>query len=230
MHIQDLVIEVTRRCNMRCDHCLRGNPQRKDMDINLVNKLFNKIDSIGTLTLTGGEPSRKPEIIYAIRMACYHFNVSVGSVYCVANGKNVPDDFVNEMYDFFTITAEDRDACQLQMSGDNYHEGANSLHKFELLEDLNLFSIRDKDRWYSSFVVRQGRGEDFGRIEVKPEILNIDYFNEEDPVIEGILSLNPHGEIIAGCNWSYKNQKDHVVCTVDDNLLVNIGRYIDTLK
>jgi len=51
MDIYNLVIEVTRRCNMECEHCLRGEAENVDMDIKYIEKLFQKIDYISTLSL-----------------------------------------------------------------------------------------------------------------------------------------------------------------------------------
>jgi len=43
--LEYLVIEVTRRCNLRCDHCLRGDPQNLDLDVSLVSRLFDQVES-----------------------------------------------------------------------------------------------------------------------------------------------------------------------------------------
>ena len=34
LNIDSLIIEVTRKCNMQCEHCLRGAAQRKTIDDN----------------------------------------------------------------------------------------------------------------------------------------------------------------------------------------------------
>ena len=41
MHICNLIIEITRRCNLQCDHCLRGNAESIDLDITTIDTLFN---------------------------------------------------------------------------------------------------------------------------------------------------------------------------------------------
>ena len=66
IEISDLVIEVTRRCNFNCDHCLRGSTQRKDMDISICEKLVSELQlrrKIFALTLSGGEPFLKPQLM-----------------------------------------------------------------------------------------------------------------------------------------------------------------------
>ncbi len=57
LHIDSLVIEVTRKCNMSCEHCLRGASQRKTIDKLHMYKIFNLIDSVCSLNITGGEPT-----------------------------------------------------------------------------------------------------------------------------------------------------------------------------
>jgi len=53
----NLVLEVTRKCNMNCAHCLRGNAEDKDISFDLIDILLDNIDSINMITFTGGEPS-----------------------------------------------------------------------------------------------------------------------------------------------------------------------------
>lgn len=58
--IYHLAIEVTRRCNMECAHCLRGDAQAVDMTQEIVDRFVDGLEegmSIGDVTLTGGEPS-----------------------------------------------------------------------------------------------------------------------------------------------------------------------------
>ena len=56
MHINNLMIEVTRRCNLKCDHCLRGDAQNKDISTEYIDALLDQVTSIGSVTFTGGEP------------------------------------------------------------------------------------------------------------------------------------------------------------------------------
>lgn len=57
MKVCNLILEVTRRCNMNCAHCLRGDAQNMDADPALIPKIFDGIDDIDTITFTGGEPA-----------------------------------------------------------------------------------------------------------------------------------------------------------------------------
>ena len=46
--IQSLTLEVTRRCNLACEHCMRGDAQNVDMTYEMVDKILDneEINSI----------------------------------------------------------------------------------------------------------------------------------------------------------------------------------------
>lgn len=56
IHIDSLIVEVTRKCNMECSHCLRGPGEETFLNPDHIEKLFSRIDTIGCITFTGGEP------------------------------------------------------------------------------------------------------------------------------------------------------------------------------
>ncbi len=58
IYVYNLVLEITRKCNAKCIHCLRGNAQNLTMSQEVIDAVFSKIDRVSSLTLTGGEPSR----------------------------------------------------------------------------------------------------------------------------------------------------------------------------
>ena len=86
-NINDLVIEVTRRCNMSCDHCLRGDAQNKDIDIAYIESLIKQVNYIHAIAFTGGEPSLNVSAIEQTLNLCKQYNVSVGSFYMPLMGK-----------------------------------------------------------------------------------------------------------------------------------------------
>lgn len=51
-----LTIEVTRRCNMACGHCLRGDAENVDLTNMDINDILDQAEAIGRLIVTGGEP------------------------------------------------------------------------------------------------------------------------------------------------------------------------------
>ena len=58
-----LLLEVTRKCNLKCEHCFRGEPQNISMSKELIDSLINQLDFVQRISLTGGEPFMVPEVI-----------------------------------------------------------------------------------------------------------------------------------------------------------------------
>lgn len=64
----DLVLEITRRCNMKCVHCLRGDAEDLEMPFQILDNVMSRIREVMTLTFTGGEPSLNvPAIRHALQ-------------------------------------------------------------------------------------------------------------------------------------------------------------------
>ena len=59
----NIMIEVTRRCNLRCEHCMRGEPQNIDMSDKVLDKIIEQFSMLNHLSLTGGEPFLVPDVI-----------------------------------------------------------------------------------------------------------------------------------------------------------------------
>jgi len=88
--VSDLVIEITRKCNMKCGHCLRGDAQKDILDLKVIKQfiLDNDIEDIGRLTITGGEPLLVPEKIEELTQMLHFLKVNLGSFYIATNGSS----------------------------------------------------------------------------------------------------------------------------------------------
>lgn len=83
---KELAIEVTRRCNMKCSHCMRGPAENHTISKEVVDRLFDEVSTIGTLLLTGGEPFLEPEMIDYIFDAIIKRNIPIIRISVVTNG------------------------------------------------------------------------------------------------------------------------------------------------
>ena len=57
LYIKNLCIEITRRCNMRCTHCMRGDAESVDIPLKHISNLLRHVRHIHHFNITGGEPS-----------------------------------------------------------------------------------------------------------------------------------------------------------------------------
>ena len=89
-------IEITRKCQIKCKHCCRGDAQNVDMSEEIMEKFISQCDSINYLTFTGGEPFCN---IVTDCMSCPQTallscpptaQISVQKTDCCAGRKNLP--------------------------------------------------------------------------------------------------------------------------------------------
>lgn len=208
--LDNLAIELTRRCNMKCEHCLRGSAQNIDINLKDVKTLFKQINYISVLAITGGEPSLKPKLIIDIVNLAKKNKVDIGSFYIATNGKKITPDFIVAIATLYAYCS-DNEISQIQLSNDNYHEYNDNEN---LLECFSFFSKRG-DIGVKS-IIKQGRGKEFGCRNLEKEKI---YFDSNNNFItEGTLYLNCKGNIIIGCDWSYRSQdrKSNILCNVNN--------------
>lgn len=95
--LEDLIIEVTRKCNMKCCHCLRGRSDDMDMPREYIENILSRICSIDVLTFTGGEPSLGINAMLETLRYCARYRIPVREVYIATNGKHVPEEFIEAL-------------------------------------------------------------------------------------------------------------------------------------
>lgn len=238
---QDLILEITRRCNMKCVHCLRGDAEDLDMPPRLIENIFKGVSRVRTLTFSGGEPSLVPEAMLTALRHAKKLGVPVESVYVVTNGKHVsgkflqacrewhmhcvrsilPDEECLDMDMSHRILKTLRDDCEpyglrVQLSMDRYHEDipAESLARLCTLPNVGVdkYSPDEDDGW----VLRMGRA-DFNGMGHEPLRLSDDisfahWEGEDGPVASAEqIYVAADGAVTHDCNLSYLEQDGHAV-------------------
>jgi len=187
-----------------------------------LDSLFGKVDYISTLTLTGGEPSLRPDIIRLVLNKARQYNVEVGSFYIATNGKGISPEFVMVCLEWF-LYCEDKDMCMVELSNDKFHDMPDNDN---LLQGLSFYSQREPMR--RDGVISMGRAQDYG---IGMRSLNVsEYEIDEDMIIEGEIYLNCEGYIISSCDLSYDDQEEFTVCHVDDLSIKQLEEYTEALE
>lgn len=88
-------IEITRRCNMKCIHCMRGEPQNLDMNLTYIEEVFKNTAYIGVLHFSGGEPALNIPVLEGSLELAKKYNVMILNIDIITNGKEVPDSFID---------------------------------------------------------------------------------------------------------------------------------------
>jgi hypothetical protein len=205
MKIDHLAIEVTRRCNIQCKHCIRGYAQNVDIPLKYIDMLLNRTESIGHFCPTGGEPSLNiPAIQYFID-GCIERQITIDRFYISTNGINIKQDFIDICLDLYDMSI-DKYHCCVQISNDKYHLKEKK-YDDSLLSCLPFYRKRFIDGSdMKGTIVYEG-------LAAKNDI-QIAARNFRSA--RGQLYLNTEGNIIDGDCWSYENQDYHKLCNVRD--------------
>ncbi len=128
-------LEITRKCNMQCAHCMRGLAQEKIMGRQVINRFLDEIGTVQHLLLTGGEICLAPgtikylvdEIIrHKSRILTFSFvtNGSICNKDIIHNFNRLAHYIANEFKGLY-IEEGLRNIGSIIISNDEYHSGTN---------------------------------------------------------------------------------------------------------
>ena len=95
--IGTVFVELTRKCNMNCPHCMRGEARRTEMSGRVMRALVDKLrgKSVGTVCLGGGESTLAPALVSKLWKMLVSAGVYPSMFSVVTNGKAMPPAFMN---------------------------------------------------------------------------------------------------------------------------------------
>ena len=83
-----LAIEMTRRCNLKCKFCAKGEPQDLDMSKSIIDKTLDEMQGvfINSLRVSGGEPLLVPELIEYLLDKIIEKHILINDIVIFTNG------------------------------------------------------------------------------------------------------------------------------------------------
>jgi len=100
-YINTIAFEITRRCNLKCKWCSKGEPQNIDISRGIIDKTLGEIQSyyINCIRITGGEPFLKPEIVEYLINQIIEKKIKVKMLHIISNAtiksEKIRDSIVN---------------------------------------------------------------------------------------------------------------------------------------
>ena len=125
----NLAVEITRRCNLKCAHCFRGDAQNMDMSPEVIDAFFDHTQAIYRLDFTGGEPFLNLEgMRYFLESAKRH-NVLIASVFITTNGTvqtqeliDLIEDYSDYIKKFILPDIKIENCISISISNDIFHD------------------------------------------------------------------------------------------------------------
>ena len=214
-----LVVEVTRRCNMHCKHCLRGTSEKEDINRESLRAALKQFDRIGCITFSGGEPTLNLEAIRDTLELCKELGITVGNFYLVTNGKMTEKtrDELIDVCDAWYAYCDDNELSALTVSQDMFHE-PNWVFVDEM-DDLFLPYFKSGDKrtdFRVTGILRSGRAKRLKKDQyrfLKPADTSwrqISAYRYDDELVieEGTLYLSANGLFYPNCDLSYEQMRE----------------------
>lgn len=230
MYVPNLMIEVTRKCNLKCKHCLRGTAQCVSLQRKALPNIFKDIE-IGALEFTGGEPLLGLYQIREIVRYIKWFDIYIGYAWLKTNGTIFSEAAIKYMNELYEI-ADDQCLCALEFSLDQYHTNNknNIMYQYRELEDKYPFikateNLNNKyNRIYT--VIKEGRAKRLRQYEVtkfeKPSFNNGWYDESHDYFSDNMIYIAANGNVISDCNLSFASVDKYAFGNIYEEPLIDI--------
>lgn len=178
VNIDTLVLETTRRCNMSCSHCLRGDAQNLDMPDTVLEHVFKTPMTLGSVVLSGGEPSLAVPVLQNI-LQHIKTNRIPTTFYLVTNGKNISSnpEFLHTLLDWsiycqpYTYDYFGEEYKSIALSEDEFHEEISQkdrriLHMFGNYSEFDK-KIKKSNKNFHAYpvLINEGRARDLDYIQ-----------------------------------------------------------------
>lgn len=217
--ITQLILEVTRRCNMCCEHYLRGDAEAVDMNKEVVNKVLDEVCHIGHIFFTGGEPSLNIPLIQYVFDELIRRKISIGSFGIITNGKENQEELAITLLKAYSrLPLEDPKYCYVAMSKNQFHEETGP----NLLKALSFYSDNHKhiDQPERS-LISMGRGKAFSEAREK-NFTDIYIECDKNATMVEKVCITALGDVLSDCDISYELQESYSVGNVLDEKLTDM--------
>lgn len=149
MKVENLCLEVTRMCTLECEHCLRGDRRFESMSLETINNIFNGINKINKLVLTGGEPllavKQLKEIVHIIKEK----SIKIKEIMIITNGTVLSEEILSILEELLIISK-----LNIAVSYDMFH--------YLELKRLKLYEERMKN---TKILKEKFNAKDYGSLE-----------------------------------------------------------------
>ena len=229
IHTSELIIEVTRRCNFRCDHCLRGDAENLDIDFSTLRKIAKYISPY-EVTFTGGEPALNLIAIRKYIEYAEQYGNSPSSFYIVTNGSINQEELAILALQMWT-KMDYKDDCGISVSRDDFHDmhlSDEEIEKQQIFKGLSFYSdIKEHDSNFHGktgyqYLLNEGKAyenqlanSEIPTLETELQLVHSYKDNNNKVYYFESIYVAANGNIIHSCDLSYDHIDGLSPCNID---------------
>lgn len=236
-----LSLLITENCNLKCRHCFRGENQNVDITDETIENTFSKVDEIGCLILTGGEPLFSLNTIDKIRKVISSIkknNVIVHTIQLVTNGTIYSGEIEQVLSELYSL-ALNKNATYLYVSADDYHDDEIEKHGLKNIIDENIGHFKKLSKSLginfkfktSDIIVKIGRAKNLP--ESKEYIIENDYIIGsnfyDECCVATLMSVFADGLVTLNGSVPYNLLTQYAAFNINDidNISLIMAKYSD---
>ena len=124
MLVDVLGMIVTERCNLECEHCLRGCRSNKIMSDDVIEATLSNFDYIETLAICGGEVTLALDVVEKIINYIIKHEILVGEITYTINGTIYSQrflDLIDYSNEYLISDGNKEDRTNFAISWDGFH-------------------------------------------------------------------------------------------------------------
>lgn len=203
IEINQFGVEITRKCNMQCDFCLRGRSQNFEITDEVMNDIFDSLSkfekvSIRSINLTGGEPFLVPEKVIKIINELMKRNINVDWLTITTNGSIFDEDIIHALnsmneYAKFGVT--------LRISADPHHVIDKNKLNANIEKVKQMFNGKLEVQVDVPFILPSGYENDNNTPPKHDELIS---YYDGQKVYVPLLFITSKGTITNTCDYSYE--------------------------
>lgn len=95
--VQNLSLELTRKCNLSCGHCVRGKCQNVEMTDETIDKVFSEVNKVGMLSFIGGETSLCADKLNKVYESIKAHKTEVDAILLFTNAVDISPEFIQAL-------------------------------------------------------------------------------------------------------------------------------------
>lgn len=227
--LTSLVIEITRDCNFKCNHCLRGEEEKnKSFNKKLFRKFLidNNIKKISDLTLSGGEPTLNLSAMKDILELLKHYQVELDTFFIATNGSKLDFEFLEIVSDFYSYSnPETRQNSYVKISNSSWHKEERAKNNIKLNDIKNLTNPENLYTFISDNIIDKYSKQFINEVTDKLIEEQYEYLDENDDFYDKNIKKFKKNIVkeLENNNYTYDTY-DKVLDLISDDFNINLKK------
>ena len=130
----ELALEVTRRCNKACPHCVKGAAQNLSMSTEIIDKIFEDVADAAYLVLLSGEVLLEIDLIEYIVQKLANSQWTTRAIEFTTNGTVRDKRIIDTLEEY--CSRKEGNAAFIRISNDQFHDPEEYVQAYNFYTDL----------------------------------------------------------------------------------------------